>query len=163
GLIFVCFVVFSPSGLVGIWSQLERRWRSAPEEGAAMSQRKVYDGLALPEFLRPQAKPGTVLRVEGVSKNFEGIRAVDNASLTLGAVEIHALIAPNGAGKPSTSPPACTHRMAAPSASTTRRSRGRRRIGSATRASPDHFRSPTCSAVCPFTRTCACPCRRSTP
>jgi len=99
GLIFVCFVVFSPSGLVGIWAQLERRWRAAPEESAAMSKRKVYDGLALPEFLRPQAKQGTVLRIENVSKHFEGIRAVDNAALTVGAGEIHALIGPNGAGK----------------------------------------------------------------
>ena len=99
GLIFVCFVIFSPSGLVGIWAQISRRWRSAPEESAAMSKRKVYDGLALPDFLRPLAKHGTVLSVEGVSKHFEGIRAVENASLTVGAGEIHALIGPNGAGK----------------------------------------------------------------
>ena len=99
GLIFVCFVIFSPSGLVGIWAQLQRRWQSAPEESAAMSERKVYDGLALPAFLRPQAKQGTVLSVESVSKHFEGIRAVENASLTVGAGEIHALIGPNGAGK----------------------------------------------------------------
>jgi ABC-type branched-subunit amino acid transport system ATPase component/ABC-type branched-subunit amino acid transport system permease subunit len=99
GLIFVCFVVFSPSGLTGIWAQLRRRWRSAPEESAAVSERKVYDGLPLPEFLRPQAKQGTVLSVESVSKHFAGIRAVETASLTVGAGEIHALIGPNGAGK----------------------------------------------------------------
>ncbi len=99
GLIFVSFVIFSPSGLVGIWAQISRRWRSAPEESAAMSKRKVYDGLALPEFLRPQAKHGTVLRIENISKHFEGIRAVENASLTVDAGEIHALIGPNGAGK----------------------------------------------------------------
>ena len=99
GLIFVSFVIFSPSGLVGIWAQLQRRWRPTSEETSAMSQRKVYDGLALPGFLRPQGTTGTVLRIEGVSKNFEGIRAVDNASLTVGAGEIHALIGPNGAGK----------------------------------------------------------------
>ena len=99
GLIFVCFVIFSPSGLVGIWAQLKQRWRSAPEESAAMSKRKVYDGLALPNFLRPQAQRGTVLSIEGVSKHFEGIRAVADASLTVNAGEIHALIGPNGAGK----------------------------------------------------------------
>ena len=99
GLIFVCFVIFSPSGLVGIWAQLQRRWRSAPEEAAAVGTRKVYDDLALPPFLRPVGTKGTVLSVDGVSKYFEGIRAVDNASLTVGAGEIHALIGPNGAGK----------------------------------------------------------------
>ncbi len=99
GLIFVSFVVFSPSGLVGIWAQLQKRWRSTPEEGAAMGQRKVYDDLAMPAFLRPLGTKGMVLSVDDVSKHFEGIRAVSNASLTVGAGEIHALIGPNGAGK----------------------------------------------------------------
>ena len=40
-----------------------------------------------------------MLEVEGISKHFGGIRAVNNASLTIGAGEIHALIGPNGAGK----------------------------------------------------------------
>jgi ABC-type branched-subunit amino acid transport system ATPase component/ABC-type branched-subunit amino acid transport system permease subunit len=99
GLIFVGFVIFSPSGLVGIWAQLQRRWRPAPEEAAAMSKGKIYDGLELPGFLRPQGTQGTVLTVDTVSKHFEGIRAVIDASLTVSAGEIHALIGPNGAGK----------------------------------------------------------------
>ena len=41
GLIFVGFVVFSPSGLVGIWAQLQRRWRPVQEEVAAMSKRRI--------------------------------------------------------------------------------------------------------------------------
>ena len=40
-----------------------------------------------------------MLEVEGISKKFGGIRAVSNASLQIGAGEIHALIGPNGAGK----------------------------------------------------------------
>jgi ABC-type branched-subunit amino acid transport system ATPase component/ABC-type branched-subunit amino acid transport system permease subunit len=99
GLVFVGFVMFSPSGLVGIWGTIARRWRPAPEQAAAMSQRKIYEGLPLPAFLRPQARVGTVLEVSGVSKRFGGIRAVSNASLELRAGEIHALIGPNGAGK----------------------------------------------------------------
>ena len=100
GLIFVGFVIFSPNGLVGIWAELKRRWRTAPSEGAAMGERKVHDDLALPALLRPQGgAQGTVLTVDGVSKNFQGIRAVEGASLTVGAGEIHALIGPNGAGK----------------------------------------------------------------
>ena len=99
GLVFVGFVLFSPSGLVGIWSTVSRRWRPAPEEAAAMSKRKIYEGLPLPAFLRPNATEGTVLDVIDVSKHFGGIRAVSNASLQLCAGEIHALIGPNGAGK----------------------------------------------------------------
>src|SRR6266851_3756404 len=44
GLIFVAFVIYSPSGLVGVWATLARRWRPAPGE-AAMSKRKIYEGL----------------------------------------------------------------------------------------------------------------------
>src|SRR5450432_3830183 len=99
GLIFVGFVIYSPNGLVGIWDKLHRRWRPLPEEAAAMSKRKIYQGLPLPAFLLPKGVQGTVLEVDGVSKHFGGIRAVSNASLKVGAGEIHALIGPNGAGK----------------------------------------------------------------
>jgi len=99
GLIFVAFVLYSPGGLVGIWATLSKRWWPAPEEAAAMSKRRIYEGLPLPAFLMPKALTGTVLEVHGVSKSFGGIRAVSNASLQVGAGEIHALIGPNGAGK----------------------------------------------------------------
>ena len=99
GLIFVGFVLYSPGGLVGIWARLSRRWRVVPEEAAAMTNRKIYEGLPLPAFLVPQAMHGTVLEVDAVSKHFGGIRAVTKASLKVDAGEIHALIGPNGAGK----------------------------------------------------------------
>ena len=99
GLIFVAFVMYSPGGLVGIWATLSRRWWPAPEEAAAMSKRKIYEGLPLPGFLLPEGLKGNVLEVASVSKHFGGIRAVHNASLAIGAGEIHALIGPNGAGK----------------------------------------------------------------
>jgi len=99
GLIFVAFVMYSPDGLVGIWSTFVRRWRPAPEEAAAMSKRRIYDGLALPDFLTPESPEGTVLEVRGISKHFGGIRAVSGANLQIEAGQIHALIGPNGAGK----------------------------------------------------------------
>jgi len=99
GLVFVLFVIYSPTGLIGIWEKLSRRWWPLPEEAAAMSKRKIYEGLPLPAFLRPEGLQGTVLQADGVSKQFGGIRAVTNASLTVRAGEIHALIGPNGAGK----------------------------------------------------------------
>ncbi|MDI3338628.1 ABC transporter ATP-binding protein [Defluviimonas aestuarii] len=40
-----------------------------------------------------------MLRVEGVSKSFGGVQAVDNVSFTVTDTEIHGLIGPNGAGK----------------------------------------------------------------
>jgi branched-chain amino acid transport system ATP-binding protein len=99
GLLFVAFVLYSPGGLVGIWSMLAKRWWPPPEETAAMSRRKIYEGLPLPDFLRPAASESTVLEVAGVSKSFGGIRAVRDASLQVRSGEIHALIGPNGAGK----------------------------------------------------------------
>jgi branched-chain amino acid transport system ATP-binding protein len=99
GLIFVGFVLYSPDGLVGIWSTLKRRFRPAPEQAAAMGQRRIYEGLPLPAFLKPKGLKGKVLEVNGVSKYFGGICAVAGANLKLGAGEIHALIGPNGAGK----------------------------------------------------------------
>ena len=99
GMIFVAFVLYSPGGLVGIWERFTRRWRPLPEEAAAMSKRRIYQGLPLPGFLLPEGLKGTVLRVENVAKQFGGIRAVAGAGLTIEAGQIHALIGPNGAGK----------------------------------------------------------------
>jgi branched-chain amino acid transport system ATP-binding protein len=99
GLVFVAFVLYSPGGLVGFWATLAKRWWPPPEEAAAMSKRKIYEGLPLPAFLLPKRLDGIVLEVRGVSKTFGGIRAVTDASLQVGAGEIHALIGPNGAGK----------------------------------------------------------------
>ncbi|MGB8434678.1 MAG: branched-chain amino acid ABC transporter ATP-binding protein/permease [Burkholderiales bacterium] len=101
GLVFVGFVLFSPSGLVGIWAKLKRRWWPPPEEAAAMTARHISEGVPLPAFLHANTRKGTVLEVDSVTKNFGGIRAVANASLAIDAGEIHALIGPNGAGKTS--------------------------------------------------------------
>ena len=102
GLAFVGFILFSPNGLVGIWARLQRRWRPVAEDIAAMSKRRIYEGLPLPAFLRPPAQTGMVLEVEKINKHFGGIRAVSDSRLTLHAGQIHALIGPNGAGKTTT-------------------------------------------------------------
>jgi len=102
GLAFVGFIMYSPTGLVGIWQRLQRRWRPLVEEGAAMSKRRIYEGLPLPAFLRPTPREGMVLEVTALNKHFGGIQAVRDAGLTLHAGEIRALIGPNGAGKTTT-------------------------------------------------------------
>jgi branched-chain amino acid transport system ATP-binding protein len=99
GLVFVGFVLFSPEGLAGIWAKIRRRLRPPPEESAAMNRRTSAEGRPLPAFLRPAGAPGAVLEIASVSKRFGGIRAVEGASLSVRAGEIHALIGPNGAGK----------------------------------------------------------------
>ncbi len=68
GLLFVAFVLYSPGGLVGIWSTLSKRWWPPPEEAAAMSRRKIYEGLPLPDFLWSTAyarhRPGSHRHLE---------------------------------------------------------------------------------------------------
>ena len=40
-----------------------------------------------------------LLEVSGVSKSFDGFRAINNLSFSIGAAELRAIIGPNGAGK----------------------------------------------------------------
>ncbi|MER1968456.1 branched-chain amino acid ABC transporter ATP-binding protein/permease [Castellaniella sp. GW247-6E4] len=102
GLIFMAFVLFSPDGLTGIWARIRQHIRPAAIDSAAMSKRKIHEGLPLPGFLRPKAAKGEVLQARDLHLSFGGIHAVRNVSLTVRAGEIHALIGPNGAGKTST-------------------------------------------------------------
>jgi ABC-type branched-subunit amino acid transport system ATPase component/ABC-type branched-subunit amino acid transport system permease subunit len=99
GLIFIGFVLYSPSGLVGIWARMSSRWKPKETGAAAMSGRRIYEGLELPQFLRPEPHDGLVLEAKGVAKHFGGIRAVASAHLAIQGGTIHALIGPNGAGK----------------------------------------------------------------
>src|SRR5258706_192715 len=102
GLIFVAFILFSPSGLTGVAAQVRRRWRPPAETAAAMSARQNYEGLPLPDFLRSAARAGAVLEVKGLEKHFGGIHAVSGATLTAVACHVHALIGPTAPGKTTT-------------------------------------------------------------
>ena len=107
-----------------------------------------------------------MLEVEGVSKSSAASAPSRNASLTIGAGEIHALIGPNGAGK--TTLFNLVSGLFPPDSGSVRLN-GRAIHGAAARtdlpaaASRARSRSPTCSAACRSTRTCGCRCRRSMP
>ena len=149
GLIFVGFVIFSPTGLVGIWDTLQRRWRPPAEEGAAMSRRRDPRGPAaaeLPAAARaPRAWCSRCRRRQALRRHSRRHRRVARA---VESGQVHALIGPNGAGKTTTfnlvsglfAPDAgrvslhgraIQHLSAAPA--------------SASRAWRDRSRSPTCS------------------
>ena len=50
GLLFVGFILFSPSGLVGVWSKLRLKWQPLPTEDAAMSGRQIVEACPCPPF-----------------------------------------------------------------------------------------------------------------
>ena len=99
GLLFVAFIVFSPTGLVGLYERAAARWRKPAVGEAAMAQR-LAGTITLPAFLMPpRGGEDTILEAKGLAKHFGGIRAVKDMSLRLRDRSLHALIGPNGAGK----------------------------------------------------------------
>ena len=100
GLLFMGFIVFSPTGLVGVAERLIAPWRARVIEAAAMAAREIAAGLPLPTtLLRESGGTGPVLVARGLFKSFGGIRAVHGIDLDVRDRTLHALIGPNGAGK----------------------------------------------------------------
>ena len=99
GLLFVGFIVFSPTGLVGLGERLLAPFRARVVEEAAMATRQA-GAVVLPPFLKPKHhSDGAVLTAQGLCKSFGGINAVQRASFSVKDRSLHALIGPNGAGK----------------------------------------------------------------
>src|SRR5262249_54278921 len=100
GLLFVGFIVFSPSGLVGVAERLIAPLRKRVVAEAAMAARTVTDAPQLPQvYRRASGSDGPVLLAHNLAKRFGGIHAVDDVSLAVRDRTLHALIGPNGAGK----------------------------------------------------------------
>jgi len=100
GLLFVGFVVFSPTGLVGVWRRLTAPMRAQTIEAAAMATRNIEADAPIPQFLTSAVRrTGAALSVDGIAKAFGGIHAVQDVALVVNDRTLHALIGPNGAGK----------------------------------------------------------------
>ncbi|HQR10715.1 MAG TPA: branched-chain amino acid ABC transporter ATP-binding protein/permease [Casimicrobiaceae bacterium] len=100
GLLFVAFIIFSPTGLVGVWRRVTAPWRARVVEAAAMAGRTIEIGMALPAFLcRERGHEGALLEARTLAKAFGGIHAVEEAGIAVSDRSLHALIGPNGAGK----------------------------------------------------------------
>src|SRR6201993_4707195 len=100
GLLFVGFIVFSPTGLVGVAGRIMAPFRRRMIEAAAMAGRRITQGAELPQvYRRSAASEAPVLAARGLVKRFGGIHAVDGIDLAVTDRTLHALIGPNGAGK----------------------------------------------------------------
>ena len=105
GLLFVGFILFSPTGLIGVGTRL---WSMAPasDEEAAMANRVPPAARkAMGRRVRPcrpscarSRAPAVRPAARGLSR-FGGLAAVSDVSFTVRSRTLHALIGPNGAGK----------------------------------------------------------------
>lgn len=89
GCVIILVIVFMPEGLWGYVKLLGRRFSRKRYLAAVGRPLQVGKGVAGEE----------ILRVEGLSKRFGGLVAVDQVDLVVRRGEIHALIGPNGSGK----------------------------------------------------------------
>ena len=110
GLIVLLIVLVAPGGLVSLpqlFLRLRARFRRdeadlAREEssGEAIRMLDVQKAVQAEAIQSAEVETGAVLlRLQGVSKHFGGLRAVDDVSLEVRQGDRHAIIGPNGAGK----------------------------------------------------------------
>ncbi|MGW0570797.1 branched-chain amino acid ABC transporter ATP-binding protein/permease [Streptomyces tauricus] len=97
GVVVVLMVVFAPTGLAGVPARLRtlHRRRRAPQSSRA--ELRPFTPYAVDEG-RP-APHGVLLSVEGVTKQFRGLRALDEVTLAVHQGEIRGVVGPNGSGK----------------------------------------------------------------
>ncbi|MFJ2261713.1 ATP-binding cassette domain-containing protein [Streptomyces sp. NPDC087844] len=102
GVVVVLMVVFAPTGLAGIPSRARefvnrrRRGRSPGEadDRAGLRPFQPYEAVE-----RPSSAAGPLLDIRSVTKDFRGLRALDDVSLTVAPGEIRGIVGPNGSGK----------------------------------------------------------------
>jgi len=96
GSLIVLMVVFAPTGLAGaprrIWELTRRGTR-----GAAGGTQPFVPSATSDAGSARTGRPA--LEVEGLSKRFRGVKALDQVSLTVEEGEIRGIVGPNGSGK----------------------------------------------------------------
>jgi ABC-type multidrug transport system fused ATPase/permease subunit len=104
GVVLIAFMCFRPQGFVGEFAARPKREERKPSPLRGDGDRSLLQGGSgkLAGLLRQEARQESsevLLRLDGVSKNFGGLKAVNHCTLDLKDGEIVGLIGPNGAGK----------------------------------------------------------------
>ena len=108
GIIFMGFVLFSYNGIVGILSDLIAYFRKAqdltPAATALNGNPGPLSNIGEEEAVLPSRRPyrntgDVVFTLQGVTKRFGALAAVDEVSLQVEKGELRSIIGPNGAGK----------------------------------------------------------------
>ncbi|MEW2566253.1 branched-chain amino acid ABC transporter ATP-binding protein/permease [Streptomyces sp. NPDC047070] len=100
GVVVVVMVVFAPTGLAGIPTRARdfvhrRRLRGSPgEDRARLRPFQPYEPVE-----HPSSTAEPLLAIRSVTKDFRGLRALDDVSLTVAPGEIRGIVGPNGSGK----------------------------------------------------------------
>jgi ABC-type branched-subunit amino acid transport system ATPase component len=93
GVGLLAFSVFLPEGIAGGAATLWRRY---------LVQRRSGERSAAPEHLSAhtiEPTEGARLSIDAVSKNFGGVKALSDVSVTVEPGQLHAIVGPNGSGK----------------------------------------------------------------
>ena len=98
GIAIILITLLAPEGIY--WSISDRL---AGRAGRARAPSLASTLAAAPttpqQILRPAAGGEALLRLNGISRAFGGLKAVEDVTLTIKAGTIHGIIGPNGAGK----------------------------------------------------------------
>jgi branched-chain amino acid transport system permease protein len=91
GAVVVLMVVFAPTGLAGVPARLLALRRRAATRATLQPFQPFESVPAVPSV--------PMLEVRRVSKQFRGLKALDDVSLTVQSGEIRGIVGPNGSGK----------------------------------------------------------------
>jgi branched-chain amino acid transport system permease protein len=93
GLAIILIIRYMPDGIWGFVQHRIRRWFAPPPFAAAPQELTLAPA---------RIETPTALEVQGLSKHFGGLKAVDDVSFSVLRGKVHALIGPNGSGKTTT-------------------------------------------------------------
>lgn len=98
GFILVAVILFMPEGVLGIYSEWRRKRVAAAADAAPAPAHAIpVPAPAIAAANGPAGRP--LLEVEGLSKAFKGVQALNDVTFEVRQGEILGLIGPNGSGK----------------------------------------------------------------